>query len=150
MHGGLRRTRCSGEPARSQTAAGSPGHARPSDHDCAGGRGGIAVFIASISTYESLRSGRDRFYASARFPQEYRFRTTGSTPFSGLTAWRIGVRRGDDRQLSGRRRRPLKGSPPSATQWPHEVRREGSVRQGYLVHQRVGLLLLTFERQMIG
>ena len=35
-------------------------------------------------------------------------------------------------------------------EWPHEVPREGSVRQGYLVHQRVGLLLLTFERQMIG
>jgi len=27
---------------------------------------------------------------------------------------------------------------------------KGSVRQGYLVHQRVDLLLLTFERQMIG
>ena len=35
-------------------------------------------------------------------------------------------------------------------EWPREVRREGSVRQGYLAHQRVDLLLLTFERQMIG
>jgi putative ABC transport system permease protein len=30
---------------------------------------GVAVFVASISTYDSLLSGRDRFYASARFPQ---------------------------------------------------------------------------------
>lgn len=30
---------------------------------------GVAVFVASISTYNSLQSGRDRFYASARFPQ---------------------------------------------------------------------------------
>jgi putative ABC transport system permease protein len=30
---------------------------------------GMAVFIASISTYDSLRAGRDQFYASARFPQ---------------------------------------------------------------------------------
>jgi putative ABC transport system permease protein len=30
---------------------------------------GVAVFVASISTYESLRSERDRFYADARFPQ---------------------------------------------------------------------------------
>src|SRR6266851_9802386 len=65
--------------------------------------------------------------------------------------------------VSGRRRRPLKGSPPSATQteravFPHSAfmngfarsGEKGSVRQGYLVHQRVGLLLLTFERQMIG
>jgi len=29
---------------------------------------GIAVFVASISTYDSLRSGRDSFYQSARFP----------------------------------------------------------------------------------
>jgi len=28
---------------------------------------GMAVFVASISTYDSLRAGRDRFYASARF-----------------------------------------------------------------------------------
>jgi putative ABC transport system permease protein len=32
---------------------------------------GMAVFIASISTYDSLRAGRDRFYASARFPQVF-------------------------------------------------------------------------------
>ena len=32
---------------------------------------GIAVFVASISTYNSLRAGRDRFYASARFPQVF-------------------------------------------------------------------------------
>lgn len=30
---------------------------------------GIAVFVASISTYDSLRAGRDRFYDSARSPQ---------------------------------------------------------------------------------
>lgn len=30
---------------------------------------GVAVFIASISTYDSLLSGRDHFYDSARFPQ---------------------------------------------------------------------------------
>ena len=30
---------------------------------------GMSVFVASISTYNSLRAGRDRFYASARFPQ---------------------------------------------------------------------------------
>jgi putative ABC transport system permease protein len=29
---------------------------------------GVAVFVASISTYESLQSGRTRFYDSARFP----------------------------------------------------------------------------------
>ena len=27
------------------------------------------MFVASISTYDSLLAGRDRFYASARFPQ---------------------------------------------------------------------------------
>ncbi len=30
---------------------------------------GIAVFVASISTYDSLRFGRDRFYLETRFPQ---------------------------------------------------------------------------------
>lgn len=30
---------------------------------------GVAVFIASISTYDSLLSGRDRFYEEAHFPQ---------------------------------------------------------------------------------
>ena len=35
-------------------------------------------------------------------------------------------------------------------EWLREVGEKGSVRQGYLVHQRVDLLLLTFERQMIG
>jgi len=32
---------------------------------------GIAVFVASISTYDSLLAGRDRFYGSARFPQVF-------------------------------------------------------------------------------
>jgi putative ABC transport system permease protein len=32
---------------------------------------GVAVFVASISTYDSLLAGRDRFYASARFPQVF-------------------------------------------------------------------------------
>ena len=37
-------------------------------------------------------------------------------------------------------------------EWLCEVRREGisETRLTYLVHQRVGLLLLTFEHQMIG
>ena len=30
---------------------------------------GIAVFVASISTYDSLLSGRERFYERERFPQ---------------------------------------------------------------------------------
>ena len=30
---------------------------------------GIAVFVASISTYQSLQDGRDHFYEAARFPQ---------------------------------------------------------------------------------
>jgi putative ABC transport system permease protein len=32
---------------------------------------GIAVFVASISTYDSLQSGRERFYAETRFPQVF-------------------------------------------------------------------------------
>ena len=32
---------------------------------------GMSVFVASISTYNSLRAGRDQFYASARFPQVF-------------------------------------------------------------------------------
>ncbi|MFN3659275.1 MAG: ABC transporter permease [Pseudolabrys sp.] len=32
---------------------------------------GVAVFVASISTYNSLLSGRDRFYAEARFPHVF-------------------------------------------------------------------------------
>ncbi|ADH87568.1 protein of unknown function DUF214 [Ancylobacter novellus DSM 506] len=32
---------------------------------------GIAVFVASISTYDSLLSARDRFYLNARFPQVF-------------------------------------------------------------------------------
>ena len=50
----------------------------------------------------------------------------------------------------------MKGSPPSATQteravFPHSAFMNGLTRSGekdqcYLVHQRVGLLLLTFER----
>jgi putative ABC transport system permease protein len=30
---------------------------------------GVAVFVASVSTYDSLEAGRQRFYESARFPQ---------------------------------------------------------------------------------
>ena len=30
---------------------------------------GVAVFVGSVSTYVSLRSGCDQFYATARFPQ---------------------------------------------------------------------------------
>lgn len=30
---------------------------------------GVAVFIASISTFDSLRASRDRFYSATRFPQ---------------------------------------------------------------------------------
>jgi putative ABC transport system permease protein len=30
---------------------------------------GVAVFVASISTYDSLRSSRELFYSEARFPQ---------------------------------------------------------------------------------
>lgn len=32
---------------------------------------GMSVFVASISTYDSLRAGRDRFYDSARFPHVF-------------------------------------------------------------------------------
>lgn len=32
---------------------------------------GVAVFVASISTYDSLQSGRERFYAKTRFPQVF-------------------------------------------------------------------------------
>ena len=32
---------------------------------------GVAVFVASISTYDSLLGGRDRFYAETRFPQVF-------------------------------------------------------------------------------
>jgi putative ABC transport system permease protein len=32
---------------------------------------GVAVFVASISTYNALNAGRDRFYAEARFPQVF-------------------------------------------------------------------------------
>lgn len=32
---------------------------------------GVAVFIASLSTYDSLQSGRDRFYAETRFPHVF-------------------------------------------------------------------------------
>src|SRR5207245_4590652 len=84
-------------------------------------------------------------------------------PLAPPAPQRIAPRCSPASQLSGRRRRPLKGSPPSAAQteravFPHSAfmnvfARSGekvSVRQGYLVHQRVDLLLLTFERQMIG
>jgi putative ABC transport system permease protein len=30
---------------------------------------GVAVFVASVSTYDSLRAARDRFYSETRFPQ---------------------------------------------------------------------------------
>lgn len=32
---------------------------------------GVSVFVASISTYNSLRAARDHFYATARFPQVF-------------------------------------------------------------------------------
>jgi putative ABC transport system permease protein len=32
---------------------------------------GVAVFVGSVSTYDSLQAGRDRFYTSARFPQVF-------------------------------------------------------------------------------
>lgn len=32
---------------------------------------GVAVFVASVSTYNSLRDSRDRFYADTRFPQVF-------------------------------------------------------------------------------
>jgi putative ABC transport system permease protein len=32
---------------------------------------GVAVFVASVSTYNSLQSGSDRFYTEARFPQVF-------------------------------------------------------------------------------
>jgi putative ABC transport system permease protein len=32
---------------------------------------GVAVFVASVSTYDSLQSARDRFFDSARFPQVF-------------------------------------------------------------------------------
>jgi putative ABC transport system permease protein len=32
---------------------------------------GMAVFVASVSTFDSLQSGRDRFYENARFPQVF-------------------------------------------------------------------------------
>ena len=32
---------------------------------------GISVFVASISTYDSLLAGRDRFYAAGHFPQVF-------------------------------------------------------------------------------
>src|SRR4249919_2209881 len=30
---------------------------------------GVAVFVGSVSTYDSLRAGCERFYEDARFPQ---------------------------------------------------------------------------------
>lgn len=47
---------------------------------------GIAVFVASISTYDSLLAGRDRFYASARFPQV--FVTLKRAPLSAVAQLR--------------------------------------------------------------
>jgi putative ABC transport system permease protein len=32
---------------------------------------GVAVFVGAVSTYYSLQTGRDRFYANARFPQVF-------------------------------------------------------------------------------
>jgi len=32
---------------------------------------GVAVFVASVSSYDSLQSGRERFYDSARFPHVF-------------------------------------------------------------------------------
>jgi hypothetical protein len=85
-----------------------------------------------------------------------------SLPFAPPTPQRIAPRCSSASQLSGRRRRPVKGLPPSATQteravFPHSAFMNGLAKSGekgsvrhYLVHQRVDLLLLTFERQMIG
>ena len=44
---------------------------------------GVAVFVASVSTYDSLRSGRDRFYADTRYPQV--FITLKRAPLSVVT-----------------------------------------------------------------
>jgi putative ABC transport system permease protein len=44
---------------------------------------GVAVFVGSVSTYDSLRSGCDRFYADARFPQI--FVTLKRAPLSIVT-----------------------------------------------------------------
>ena len=44
---------------------------------------GVAVFVASISTYDSLLSGRDSFYADTRFPQI--FVTVKRAPLSIVT-----------------------------------------------------------------
>ena len=54
---------------------------------------GVAVFIASISNYDSLLSGRDRFYDSTRFPQIFvsssarRFRLCRSWWRSRVSRW---------------------------------------------------------------
>ena len=39
---------------------------------------GVAVFVASVSTFNSLQSGRDRFYANARFPAGVRDAEAGA------------------------------------------------------------------------
>ena len=44
---------------------------------------GVAVFVGAVSTYESLLSGRDRFYADTRFPQI--FVTLKRAPLSIVT-----------------------------------------------------------------
>ena len=44
---------------------------------------GVAVFVGSVSTYESLRAGCERFYADARFPQV--FVTLKRAPLSIVT-----------------------------------------------------------------
>jgi hypothetical protein len=44
---------------------------------------GVAVFVASVSTYDSLQSARDRLYDSARFPQV--FVTLRRAPLSIVT-----------------------------------------------------------------
>ncbi|MGZ5875508.1 MAG: hypothetical protein ACXWKP_25755 [Bradyrhizobium sp.] len=44
---------------------------------------GVAVFVGAVSTYDSLLSGRDRFYADARFPQI--FVTLKRAPLSMVT-----------------------------------------------------------------
>ncbi len=45
---------------------------------------GVSVFVASVSTYDSLQSGRERFYADARFPQI--FVTIKRAPLSIMAA----------------------------------------------------------------
>lgn len=47
---------------------------------------GVAVFVASISTYDSLYAARDRFYAAARFPQVFVTLKRAPLPVAGRLA----------------------------------------------------------------